>query len=577
MKRRPIRFQSLVVWILAVLCLGTEIVWAVAPPGSTTVANLEFYDCELRQVFRDLAASGGFQVVLDSSVAGSAAITFRTRISAREAAAITAKTYGFALHWLANSNTAYIGKSIPENIAARFSSRTTKVFTLERATVTAVAEALTVVLPQARIETDATNNQVKVVANELELANVSELIARWDRVNSYAYIETRVAEIPVSVWKELGLAPAGIAATEAIYPLNATQSGKLLQKKTIWLDRQGLTCLDHQMGRIFYGDTLPQLSESSQSGEIAYKVDYLEVGTTLSLMPRIDQPQRIGLKIIQKVQTITNQAKPGIRFNPETAGRDFTAYLSLNPGQLCIITGSLQRPEFSKLRNTPYQYPTLSRLFASPTNANPGSAGQNVIVVTAQPADPGSVDALSSTGTLSSAGTDQHSGSDSPDSSPNPGDSATVAASSQPESSNPSLYSFPGVKEEKPAINLSETGGASSLNSGKVFEFRYNVRKGDTLTSIARRYQLSVATIIIQNKLGDSGKIKADTSLIIPVPGERIYILKTGETLWRIAKRYGTTVQLLQDLNQITDIRKIRAGQAIILPVSVLQVKNPQF
>ncbi|HEX7714355.1 MAG TPA: LysM domain-containing protein, partial [Bacillota bacterium] len=111
----------------------------------------------------------------------------------------------------------------------------------------------------------------------------------------------------------------------------------------------------------------------------------------------------------------------------------------------------------------------------------------------------------------------------------------------------------------------------------KVFELRYSVRKGDTLTAIARRYGVNLATIVTRNKLGNSGKIKPQAELVIPIPGERIYILGAGETLWRVAKRYGTTVELLQDLNQITDIRKIRAGQPIVLPVTVREIKNPQF
>ena len=570
MKRIPICFQSLVLRILAILFIATNSVWAADPVDPATVVNLEFYECELRQVFRDLAVNGGFQVVMDSTVAGPVSIAFRTRISAREAASITAKTYGLTLRWLPNSDTAYIGKSIPENIGVKFASRTAKSFTLERASVTTVADALTVVLPQARIKTDLLNNQIQVVASELELANVSELITRWDRITPYAYIETRIAEIPVPVWRELDLTPSGTAVIPAIYPLNAAQSQKLLQNKTIWLARQSLTCLDYQTGRIFYGDALPQLTERSQSGEITYKVEYLEVGTTLSLTPRIEHREQVGLKIEQKVMTITNQAKPGVRFNPITLSRDFTAFLSINPGQICILAGGLQRAEFDKLRNTPYQYPTLQQLFGSGTKTS--SQGQMVMVVTARLADSTSVAVPSPTDVNSRPEPDRPE-----EGLANPDNTGVPTASPRPDSTTPSSSGLPGVNEEKPVLDLPGIDKIPSGFTDKVFELRYSVRKGDTLTAIARRYGVNLATIVTRNKLGNSGKIKPQAELVIPIPGERIYILGAGETLWRVAKRYGTTVELLQDLNQITDIRKIRAGQPIVLPVTVREIKNPQF
>lgn len=570
MKRISIRFSTLALWIPAILFIASNAAGAATPLDLATVANVEFYECELRQVFRDLAASGGFQVVLDSTVAGPVSIAFRTPIPAREAAAITAKTYGLTLRWLPNSDTAYIGKSIPENIGVRLASKTTKSFTLERASATAVADALTVVLPPARIKTDLLNNQIQVEASEPELANVSELIARWDRITPYAYIETRIAEIPVPVLRELGLNLSGTAVIPAIYPLNEAQSQKLLQDKTLWLARQSLACLDHQTGRIFFGDALPQLSERSQNGEITYKVEYLEVGTTLSLTPRLDHRGQVGLKIGQKVLTITNQAKPGTRFVPVTSSRDFTAFLSLNPGQICILTGGLQRTEFDKLRNTPYQYPTLQQLFGNGTKT--GSQGQMVTVVTARPVD------STAEAVPSPTGTDSRSETDNPEEGlTNPENSAAPTALPQPDSTVTSASPLPGAAEEKTALDLPGIGKTPSEFTDKVFELRYSVRKGDTLTAIARRYRVNLATIVTRNKLGSSGKIRPQTVLVIPIPGERIYILRTGETLWRIAKRYNTTVELLQDLNQITDIRKIRAGQPIVLPVTVQEVKNPQF
>lgn len=44
------------------------------------------------------------------------------------------------------------------------------------------------------------------------------------------------------------------------------------------------------------------------------------------------------------------------------------------------------------------------------------------------------------------------------------------------------------------------------------------------------------------------------------------YMVKKGDTLTKIAKAYGTTVSKLAKINAIADINKIRVGQLLTLP-----------
>jgi murein DD-endopeptidase MepM/ murein hydrolase activator NlpD len=65
------------------------------------------------------------------------------------------------------------------------------------------------------------------------------------------------------------------------------------------------------------------------------------------------------------------------------------------------------------------------------------------------------------------------------------------------------------------------------------------VEEGETLSSIATRYGLRVETILWENNLTETSKIKPGQELrIVPVDGVRHKVVR-GETIYSIAKRYG--------------------------------------
>ena len=93
----------------------------------------------------------------------------------------------------------------------------------------------------------------------------------------------------------------------------------------------------------------------------------------------------------------------------------------------------------------------------------------------------------------------------------------------------------------------------------------YLVKKGDTLYEIAKSFGVSVDTIKNANAL-TSDKIFPYQSLIIPLSfslGE--YIVKKGDTLYSIANKYNISVETLKALNNI-GIDTIYPYQALIVP-----------
>lgn len=119
-----------------------------------------------------------------------------------------------------------------------------------------------------------------------------------------------------------------------------------------------------------------------------------------------------------------------------------------------------------------------------------------------------------------------------------------------------------------------------SLNTlGSIIEERENkeireylVQEGDTLISIAKKFNISVETILIANELEENSKLKLGQKLIIlPVNG-LIHIVKEKETLKEIAEKYKVKEEEIIAFNQISE--EILPGDILIVPNGKLSLES---
>lgn len=135
----------------------------------------------------------------------------------------------------------------------------------------------------------------------------------------------------------------------------------------------------------------------------------------------------------------------------------------------------------------------------------------------------------------------------------------------------PTTLIHPGDTIRIPSTNFIKSAQKEVAENKKTV---YKVKQGDTLYSIAKKYNMKVATLKKLNNLIPHPKLKPGMELTVIGKASEIekrkiptkHIVKRGENIWSIARKYHLTIEQLRLLNPKIRTRSLRVGS--ILKVS---------
>lgn len=117
----------------------------------------------------------------------------------------------------------------------------------------------------------------------------------------------------------------------------------------------------------------------------------------------------------------------------------------------------------------------------------------------------------------------------------------------------------------------------SSYLGNDISDDYYTVKSGDTLYSIAKKFNISVDKLKELNKLPSNiitiGQRLKVTDNKIDEPDENIYVVKSGDTLYAIAQKYNTTVNKLLEYNNLNS-SLLSIGQKLKIPPSQKDIEE---
>lgn len=114
------------------------------------------------------------------------------------------------------------------------------------------------------------------------------------------------------------------------------------------------------------------------------------------------------------------------------------------------------------------------------------------------------------------------------------------------------------------------------LTASTLAAVNHTVKTGDTVSSIARKYQVPPAKIAQWNKLTDPSKISIGDQLLVSPPKKATankaskakngrYTVAKGDTFYSIARRHSLSVEKLKALNPSSNPTLISPGQTLLV------------
>lgn len=135
-------------------------------------------------------------------------------------------------------------------------------------------------------------------------------------------------------------------------------------------------------------------------------------------------------------------------------------------------------------------------------------------------------------------------------------------------------FALEGAIEVDESGNLVDSVATTISYTQPVTYQNYSVRSGDTISGITRKFGLrNISTLISVNDISNVRQLGAGQKLKIPSIDGIIYTVKKGDSLESIVKKYNVKLATILDVNELnTDV--LSAGQQLFIPGAAMDSKS---
>jgi general secretion pathway protein D len=235
------------------------------------------------------------------------------------------------------------------------------------------------------VAVDRRLNAVILTGTAEQIAEYERIIAEVDRPTASVVLQTQIVELTQTAARDLGVdfSPNGTLATATfgtgtggrpsaaasfmanLYAEQNNGNAKVLAEPRI-------LSLNGQQAAILSGEAVPIIntitSTSGGSPVLQQQVQYINVGVSLQILPRIAADGRVTAHIFSEVSTIVGEVQNA----PQIAVRQELTSAIVTDGDALVIGGLLQENDITSLRKIPGlgDLPILGKLFQYGTSSS---------------------------------------------------------------------------------------------------------------------------------------------------------------------------------------------------------------
>ncbi|MFP4643204.1 MAG: peptidoglycan DD-metalloendopeptidase family protein [Spirochaetales bacterium] len=126
-------------------------------------------------------------------------------------------------------------------------------------------------------------------------------------------------------------------------------------------------------------------------------------------------------------------------------------------------------------------------------------------------------------------------------------------------------------KEERAASSADDRNVSAEAEELDVSRFQslsfdtHEVEAGDTLSGIARRYDITLDTLVSFNQISDSRAVQIGTEFKIPSRSGLRHIVERGESVYSVAEKYSVSNEDILDVNDL-ETATLNVGDELFIP-----------